>query len=341
LRRAFDALKAQTLPLLGWELLVIDNASRQKLSDTWDLSWHPNARHVREDELGLTSARLRGITEARGELLVFIDDDNVLARNFLEQVQVTVGCHPHLGVFGAGILEPEFEISPPPELRPFLGLLALRSVPSALWSNNPADVALIPWGAGMSMTREVAESYLQLIQRLNVKAIIGRRGPRLYSAEDDLFSWASAITGQGFGLFPNLRVTHLISAHRLNQPYFLRLIEDHQFSHAILQYLMTGVQSSNAQRSMNLLRNLRILLHGVRNGQFSMRYRWAGIRGRDQAARFISENRLRPLENYLPEAAVDNARRDLTRRPGWLSELSRPSSVFLALTWLQRCVDGS
>jgi glycosyltransferase involved in cell wall biosynthesis len=311
LGRALDALKMQTLSLGDWEFLLIDNASDKELSGLWDLSWHPNARHVREDQPGLTSARLRGIAEARGELLVFIDDDNVLARDFLKQVQVTIACHTHLGVFGAGILKPEFEISPPPELGQFLGLLALRSVPTALWSNHPEDVALIPWGAGMSVTREVAESYVQLIQRLNVKAIIDRRGQRLYSAGDDLFSWASIIIGKGFGLFPNLRVTHLISAHRLNQRYFLRLINDHKFSHAILRYLLTGVKSRDGRQSMNLLHNLRILLHGVTNGQFSMRCRWAATRGRDQAARFISENRLRPLENYLPKTAVYDARQAL------------------------------
>jgi glycosyltransferase involved in cell wall biosynthesis len=314
LRRALDALKAQTLPLPEWELLLIDNASRNKLSDNWDLSWHPNARHIREDELGLTPARLRGVAEAHGELLVFVDDDNLLARNFLEQVQATVARNSHLGVFGAGILEPEFEVSPAPELGPFLGLLALRSVSSPLWSNNPADVALIPWGAGMSVTREVADSYQQLIQQLNVKAMIDRRGEQLYSAGDDLFSWASIITGKGFGLFPNLRVTHLISADRLTQRYFFRLIHGHQFSHGILRYLLTGVQSTNTQGSMNLLRNLRVLLHGIKNGQFSMRCRWAGLRGRDQAARLISGNRLRPLENYLPKSAVDSAGAGLTLR---------------------------
>src|SRR3989337_147732 len=83
LRRALDALKAQTLPLEQWELLFIDNASRERLADLWDISWHPHARHVRESELGLTPARLRGIQESRGEVLVFIDDDNVLASDFL------------------------------------------------------------------------------------------------------------------------------------------------------------------------------------------------------------------------------------------------------------------
>jgi hypothetical protein len=48
LRRVLDALKAQTLPKEQWELLLIDNASKEPLAESWDLSWHPHARHIRE-----------------------------------------------------------------------------------------------------------------------------------------------------------------------------------------------------------------------------------------------------------------------------------------------------
>ena len=71
----------QTLPKDHWELLVIDNAFDRVLASEWDLSWHPQARHIREDELGLTPARLRGIAEARGDVFVFVDDDNLLHQN--------------------------------------------------------------------------------------------------------------------------------------------------------------------------------------------------------------------------------------------------------------------
>src|SRR5271154_1339560 len=83
LRRTLDALAEQTLPKDRWELLLIDNMSREPVSSAWDLSWHPNARHVREEALGLTNARLRGIRESKGEYLVFIDDDNVAAADYL------------------------------------------------------------------------------------------------------------------------------------------------------------------------------------------------------------------------------------------------------------------
>src|SRR5450759_5157394 len=64
--RVLAALRSQTLPMVHWELLVIDNASQEPLtSDTYDLSWHPYARLVREEELGLSAARIRGMNEAR------------------------------------------------------------------------------------------------------------------------------------------------------------------------------------------------------------------------------------------------------------------------------------
>jgi glycosyltransferase involved in cell wall biosynthesis len=330
LRRTLNSLRAQTVALSDWELLLVDNASQHRLSDSWDLSWHPNHDHIRENELGLTAARLRGIQEARGNILVFVDDDNVLACDFLERLQDIVADNPHLSVFGAGVLEPEFEAPPSPEVVPFLGHLALRSVSSKLWSNNPADVAVIPWGAGMAVTRDAAEFYCHLVEELNV-TVIDRRGEKLYCGGDDLFSWAAAMTGKGFGLFPELRVTHLISAYRLNPRYLVQLLHDHSFSHGVLRYRLTGVHGAETGRAMSLIWNLWLLLHGLKHGRFSMRCRLAGIRGREQAARFISGNRLRPLENYLHKTAVDRAKTDLKPWSHQVGALRMDHSMYIGL----------
>jgi glycosyltransferase involved in cell wall biosynthesis len=293
--RALNALRAQTLPVSDWEFLLVDNASQTRLSDTWDLSWHPNGRHVRENELGLTAARLRGIREARSDTLVFVDDDNLLASDFLARVHVIVADNPHLGVFGAGTLEPEFEAPPPPEIVPFLGHLALRSVSSKLWSNNPEDIAVIPWGAGMSVTRATAEFYCRLVEQLNIQTVLDRRGQQLYCGGDDLFSWAASIIGKGFGLFPELRVTHLISANRLSRRYLVQLMHDHSFSHEVIRYRLTGLQRVEGEQARKLAWKLRLLLHGLKNGSFSMRCRQASVRGLNNARRFIAENRVLPL----------------------------------------------
>jgi glycosyltransferase involved in cell wall biosynthesis len=127
------------------------------------------------DDFGLTPARLHGIQESSGELLVFVDDDNLLAPDFLERATAISAQFPVLGVFGPGILEPNFEVQPPPELRPYLNLLALRSELSALRRNNPKNAKCKPWGAGLCPTRRVANFYRQFVVDL------GRRQRRTRS----------------------------------------------------------------------------------------------------------------------------------------------------------------
>jgi glycosyltransferase involved in cell wall biosynthesis len=293
LSRVLASLRGQTLPAKQWELLLVDTASDRPLAETVDISWHWRGRHIREDELGLTPARLRGIQESSSELLVFVDDDNLLAPDFLVRATaISMRC-PDLGAFGAGILEPEFEVQPPVKLRPHLGMLALRRECSALWgyNYNTTDTRCRPWGAGLCVTRCVANLYRQLIPDLGITAVLDRRGKQLFSGGDDLFSRVSAEFGLRFGVFPELCITHLISGARLNPHYLARLIHDHALSHGVLDYMFDGIQPVRT----DLVRYGRLLLHAVKNGPFSMRCRWAQSRGSDGAAQFISANRLKPL----------------------------------------------
>jgi glycosyltransferase involved in cell wall biosynthesis len=291
LRRTLESLAAQTLPKEQWELLIVDNASQPPLAERCDIAWHPHGRHVREDRLGLTLARLCGISKSTGQLLVYADDDNVLAPDYLENAIAIAARHPHLAVFGAGILEPEFEIQPPAELNSLLFLLALRSVPAPRWSNHPQDGSCLPFGAGLCVHRKTAGQCAALVEKLKVGTVLGRKGGELlFQHEDDLFSWVAAGAGQGFGIFPELRITHLISAGRLNRAYFLRLIYYSTFSHWILHYLLAGDQPEKN----SFFRAFRTGLHALRNGLFSARCQWARTKGEDRAAHFILENQLSP-----------------------------------------------
>ena len=291
LERTLHSLRMQTHPLTQWEFLLIDNRSDTPLADIWDLSWHPRARHIREDELGLTPARLRGIKEAEGSLLIFVDDDNVLAPDYLAHAEIISQQYPNLGVFGAGRIEPEYEQPLPPELTPLVHLLALKNAPTPLWSNNPAHWRTLPVGAGLCAHRSVAEGFRRIVEAFDVNSILGRRGVHLFSGEDDIFSWAATKLGLGFGIFPELRITHLIPASRLTHRYFLRLIHDHAYSHGVLRYLLSGLPPKRIEIS----RRIRVLLHGIRRGIFSMKCQWAESRGEDLAARFITAHELRPL----------------------------------------------
>jgi len=246
---------------------------------------------VREHELGLTAARIRGIHESNGQLIVFVDDDNVIAPDYLEQALNVERAYPPLAVFGSGIISPEFEATPSDEVKRLVPLLCLRQVSEPRWSNNPEDNEGIPWGAGLCVRRPTADAYAQVLGALSISSSFDRRGQRLFSGGDDLFSWVAARTGAGFGIFPSLQITHLVRADRVKPPYLLRLVHDHAYSHAILRYVMCGQTQSAPQ----VADTIRILLHGVRRGTFSMQSRWAASRGAAAAARHIVENRLEPL----------------------------------------------
>lgn len=312
LHRVLRALDGQTLPKDRWELLVVDNASDRQLAGACDLSWHARARHVRHSPVGLMLARLRGIAESCGELLVFVDDDNVLAPGYLEEALALQARYPFLGVFGSGSLEPEFEVQPPKIIRPYLKMLCLRSVSSTLWSNNPEDHHAIPWGAGLCVSRPVADLYLNLVEKLGIGALLARNGRRrLFAGDDDLFSWAAASAHRGFGIFPHLQITHLIPVTRLDQGYVLTLLHDHAFSHSILRYRMKGT----LPRRIEWSRYVHLLMHGVKNGPFSMRCQWAVSRGEDHAARFIREERLQPIAGTGDLVAVAQSR-SVEEEPG-------------------------
>jgi glycosyltransferase involved in cell wall biosynthesis len=291
LHRTLESLAAQTLSKEQWELLIVDNTSQPPLAERCDITWHPCGRHVRENHLGIIFARLCGINNSTGELLVFVDDDNMLAPDYLENTIAIAERHPHLGVFGAGIVEPEFEIQPPSELNSLLFMLALRNVPAPRWSNHPQDSSCLPFGAGLCLHRNIGKQFVALVEQLKAVTVLGRKGGVLFQHEDDLISWAAAESGQGFGIFPELRITHLIAAGRLNRVYFLRLIYYGAISHWVLHYLLAGERPVKN----SFYRALHTGLHALRNGLFSARCQWARAKGEDWAARFIFENQLSPV----------------------------------------------
>src|SRR5690606_3607844 len=119
-----------------WELLLVDNASAVPVAPRVDLSWHPHARCLAEPSPGLGRARACGLRAARGALVVYVDDDNVLAPDYLTTTCKVADTKPWVGVWGGQNL-PEFERQPERWLRPYWWLLALREVEREVWTNMP------------------------------------------------------------------------------------------------------------------------------------------------------------------------------------------------------------
>jgi glycosyltransferase involved in cell wall biosynthesis len=254
LKRTLDALNAQTLPKEKWELLLVDNASQEPLNDKTDLSWHPNARHVIEAQLGLTHARMRGIHGAKTDILVFVDDDNVLFPDYLAECLQIAEVWPVIGAWG-GQQFPEFEGGDPKEewKREFWTSTLKRDV----WSNN-YDRATVPIGAGICVRRKVALKYAELAGSDPLRQSLGRKGSGLSACEDFDMAYVACDSGLGLGRFVSLKLHHLMPKGRVNDDYILRLNEGCGYSMVILDALrgIKTVQPSRIDRFVNFYRRL-------------------------------------------------------------------------------------
>jgi glycosyltransferase involved in cell wall biosynthesis len=236
LDRVLSALRNQTLPSVDWEILLIDNASATPISNNVDLDWHPNARIVQEKEVGLTKARIRGIRESRSNLLVFVDDDNVLAPDYLQKACDIANSFPMLGAFG-GSCKGEFEVPPPPWIGPYLPGLVVQEIEGDHWSNAYEWSLACPYGAGMCVRRIVADEYIRRSQSNHLSLKLGRSGKQLLSGEDTDLAWTAIDLRMGTGRFGALRLTHLISRGRIEEDYIVRLNAGFAFSKIYLDAL--------------------------------------------------------------------------------------------------------
>lgn len=280
LRRALMALDAQTLPKSEWELVIVDNASDTALCT--DLSWHSRGRVVREGLLGLTPARLRGIRETTGDVLVFVDDDNVLDSDFLETAERIARTRTFLGSW-SGQCRPEFEQAPPEWSRPYWGNLVIREFDRDVWSNLPRLAASMPCGAGLCLRRPVAERYVQLHMSGQRDIQLDRTGLSLLSGGDNDLAACACDIGLGVGLMSDLRLTHLIPPDRLTIDYLSRLLEGIYYS-AVLVAQQRSSHDELRSYHVRWHERLRMLL----KSRPDRRLQAAALRGRARALRHLA-----------------------------------------------------
>jgi glycosyltransferase involved in cell wall biosynthesis len=246
--RALGALARQTLDRDKWELIVIDNASAERLDKRLDLSWHPHSRIVRENELGLTPARLRGIRESKGDVLVFVDDDNILAPEFLDGVGRIASDKPEAGAW-SGSVTPEFDEPPPEWTRRYWGNLVIRSVGAESWTRSYFDEST-PLGAGLCVRRDAAAEYLRLHDAGLRTRMLDRAGNSLVSGGDNDLAACALDLGMTVGVTPSLALTHIIPRERLSEDYLVRLIESIAYSGVILRSFRAATPNAPPRRGL-------------------------------------------------------------------------------------------
>jgi glycosyltransferase involved in cell wall biosynthesis len=244
LRRVLEGLRSQELALDEWELLLVDNASDTKLSESWDITWHPNARHVREERLGLTYARLAGFRASVGPVLVYIDDDNVPHRDYLRIAKKALDEDRSLGACGGKVIA-EFETVPPPWLKQItvnLGCQDLGDEPILFsWVGLEQIERAVPHGspcgAGLVLRREAFSYYVDAVAKDDSRLRFGRKGDSLASCEDNDIVITTMHQGYKSAYLPQLVIKHLIPSRRIKPGYLASLGYQSMRTWALLHYV--------------------------------------------------------------------------------------------------------
>lgn len=174
-----------------------------------------NFRYVLEPEQGLSAARNKGIKEAEGEVIVYIDDDALVDTWYLRTYAEWFAMHPETMACG-GPIEPLYETEEPSWMTPYTKALLTA------WMNYGDKVREYPKGrypgGGNAAYRK---SVFDKVGLFNIA--LGRKGGNLMGSEEkDIFDKMQALGMQVLYL-PTPVLHHIIPQTKLEPDYFNRL----------------------------------------------------------------------------------------------------------------------
>jgi len=210
---ALAALKAP--PDLQWEILVVDNNSRDHthlVVEAAKRDW-PRLKYVFEPAQGLSHARNRGIAESVGEVILFTDDDVLPEADWLERT--LAGLDEFQADACGGYIAPIWETPPPTWLTErFYGFLAVRTDRSDDYLITEPSQA--PFGANMAFRKNVFDR----VGLFDVRR--GRQGNVLAGGEDIEFFERVLAAGLRAAFLGRSHVHHKVEAYRCTKRYLRR-----------------------------------------------------------------------------------------------------------------------
>ncbi len=215
----------------NWELLVIDNNSKDDTAQVVAAftQAEKQPRYIKETRQGLSHARNRALDEARGEVVVFLDDDTDGAPTWLSSLMVPYSMpgNEKVGVVGGEII-PGFPDGLPRWLEGQWEPLAY------LENTGPLPDNQLPMGANFSTRREAA------LAVGGFRIDLGRTGDTLAGSEDHDFIRRVRASGFTVWYVPEAVITHLIPSNRLTFRYAMKHAFDSSRSRVIERVAKPG-----------------------------------------------------------------------------------------------------
>lgn len=204
------------------KIIVVDNNSTDLTSKIIHEYCEENSlfQYVFESRQGLSYAREHAL-DANTDWIIYVDDDNILDKNWIIELKKTVEENKRLGVVnGAVIAVPAETLNKEQQaiMNAMYRNLACTHCAEPKKDDSPNT---IPMGAGMCVRREA----LNKIESEGWLNLTGRTGKKLSSGEDT--ELCERIFKQGYGYESNFRMKlyHVIPTSRLEEKYVIRLID--------------------------------------------------------------------------------------------------------------------
>ena len=233
LRRCLQSIINQDIDPACYEIIVVDNGSIDNTKQIVE-SFHrqvSNVRYFFDQTPGLHTGRHRGLKEARGDILVYVDDDIEALQGWLAAI---VNCfqNPNVMMVGGNNL-PKYAITPPDWLlnlwrRPNLGghaipYLSVLELPSGRRNISPYFV----WGCNFSIRKQVVLDADGFHPDGMPQDLIRFRG----DGETHVSKYV-AVRGLLCLFDSQASVYHAVTSERMTFSYFKRRAFDHGVSHS-------------------------------------------------------------------------------------------------------------
>lgn len=225
--RCLNAIEVLRKENIWFEVLLVDNNSFEPLSDKEYVIAFLNkvaeSKLVHIAQQGLAMARAGGIREAKGEFLVFFDDDNEPSVEYIIELDKLNKLFPHVGVWGPGNITVDFidGVNPSDE-NSYRQIFQERHSSFIEYAMIREWQSCYPFGTGLCIKKKLAAKYIERVVSGEL-TLIGRNGEKMSSGDDTQMVLQAITMGYAAGISPQMSVLHIIPAKKLDFNYLKRL----------------------------------------------------------------------------------------------------------------------